>query len=103
MLGHDVRQHLLELLRRRARAGLVELHELIGVETEDLAEIASVAPRIEEVSNAGERVATRLEPTDELKARDMARPVDPDAPATRRRREQSESLVLADRPNRHCD
>ena len=72
------------------------MHELVGGEAEDLAEIGAVAPRAEQVPDAGEAVAPRLEPADQFEPNQMRRAVDPDPATSPGSGEHAEGLVLAD-------
>ncbi len=89
-----------ELVEGGGDAGFVEVHELVGGEAEDLAEIGAVAPGVEQVADAGEGVAPGLEPADQLEPNEVRRAVDPDPAAPPGRGEHAEGLVLADGADR---
>lgn len=91
-VGHEAA----ELVHGDGRAGLVEMDKLVGIETEDVTEVVPVAPRCEEIADAGERVAALLEPADELEPFDVRAPVDAQSTPPFRGGQQAESLVLPD-------
>lgn len=97
--GDQVGEEAGELVEGGGRAGFVEVDELVGGEAEHLTEIGAVAPTGQQVTDAGERVATVLEPGDQLEPRDVGGSVDADPPAALGRGEQAEGLVLADGAN----
>jgi len=89
-----------ELVEVGGGTGFVEVDELVGVEAEHLAEVRAVTPGREQVADTGQGVATALEATDELQAREVGAPVDADPATPFGRREQAEGLILANRAHR---
>jgi aminoglycoside phosphotransferase (APT) family kinase protein len=90
-----------ELVRGGGSAGFVEVDELVGGQAEHLPEVGAVAPRGEQVADAGEGVPPLLEPADQLQAAEVGAPIDADPTAAFRRGEQPERLVLADGAHGH--
>lgn len=93
--GRETWNSVQQLGACKSQGGLVEGGGA-GVEAEQVWQLGSGVPGVEEVADAGERVAALLQAADELEAPSVLGAVDTDAALTERRGEEPHRLVLPD-------
>ena len=54
MLGHEVRHRFDQLLEAGRGPRLVEVDQLVSAQAEDLAEVGAIAPRRDQIADAGQ-------------------------------------------------
>ena len=85
-----------QLLQGGRCAGLIEVHEVIGGEAEHVREVSTAAPRLQEVLDAGERIAPALQFGDQLETPNMPVAVDPGAASSLGGRQDADGLIIPD-------
>ena len=101
--GDHLGQQRFELFKRRRRTRLVDMDELVGLESEHFAELRARAPVTEQVPDPRERIAAITQSVDELQPPEVARAVEADSALAAGRGHDPEGLILPDRANRESD
>lgn len=99
--GNELGQQSGQLVEIGRGTGFVHVDQLVRVETEHLAQIATVAPRGKQVADPRQGVAPALQPADELEAAEVTAAIHTHPTPLLGRREHAQRLVLANCSDGH--